>query len=210
MAALLCKNRLAFGAARAVRPAAPKAVRMVCRAQQQAEKPSVAQLAAPALTLAVSNLLMAMPAEAAGKLFDFNATLPVMAGQFLLLMVFLDKFWFSPVGKVLDERDALIRSKLGSVKDNTTDVDKYAIEAQAILKAARAEVTTMVNSKKNAKQSELDKQYDDAKGKIQREVDSSIAAMEKESQAMLAKLDSQVEKISGEVLRRVLPEGVRI
>ncbi len=68
MAALLAKQRLPF-AAKAVRPAAPKAVRMVCRAQAQAPKPSIAQLAAPAVTLAVSNLLMAMPAEAAGKLF---------------------------------------------------------------------------------------------------------------------------------------------
>jgi hypothetical protein len=59
-----------------------------------------------------------------------------MAGQFLILMVFLDKFWFGPVGKVLDERDALIRSKLGSVKDNTGDVDRLAAEAQEILKAS--------------------------------------------------------------------------
>lgn len=43
---------------------------------------------------------------------QFNLTLPAMAGQFLLLMVMLDKLWFTPVGKVLDERDALIRSKL--------------------------------------------------------------------------------------------------
>jgi F0F1-type ATP synthase membrane subunit b/b' len=167
-----------------------------------------------------------------------------MAGQFLILMVFLDKFWFGPVGKVLDERDALIRSKLGSVKDNTGDVDKLAAEAQEILKAslrekahpcrqlgsnsrattqqqssrhpsawlsnckvspgtlanstdgaatvnvgqhlclqaARAEVSQMVNSQKAAKQSELDKQYNDAKLRITREVESSIAALEKESQ----------------------------
>jgi len=31
-------------------------------------------------------------------------------------MVFLDKFWFTPVGKVLDERDAKIRSLLGDSK----------------------------------------------------------------------------------------------
>lgn len=44
---------------------------------------------------------MAMPAAAeAGKLFDFNLTLPIMAGEILLLMVFLEKFWFTPVGKV--------------------------------------------------------------------------------------------------------------
>jgi F-type H+-transporting ATPase subunit b len=41
-----------------------------------------------------------------------NLTLPAMMGQFLLLMVMLDKLWFTPVGRVLDERDALIRSKL--------------------------------------------------------------------------------------------------
>jgi hypothetical protein len=51
--------------------------------------------------LAVANVIMAMPAAAeAGKLFDFNLTLPIMAGEILLLMVFLDKFWFGPVGKV--------------------------------------------------------------------------------------------------------------
>jgi hypothetical protein len=49
----------------------------------------------------VANVIMAMPAAAeAGKLFDFNLTLPIMAGEILLLMVFLDKFWFGPVGKV--------------------------------------------------------------------------------------------------------------
>ena len=62
-------------------------------------------------------MLLALPAHAeAGKIFDFNLTLPVMVGQFLLLMVFLDKFWFGPVGKVLDERDAKIRTLLGDSK----------------------------------------------------------------------------------------------
>ncbi len=51
-------------------------------------------LAKPAFATAVANVLMALPAAAeAGKLFDFNLTLPVMAGEILLLMVFLDKFW---------------------------------------------------------------------------------------------------------------------
>ncbi len=63
---------------------------------------------------------MALPAHAAaGKIFDFNLTLPIMAGQFLLLMVFLDKFWFGPVGKVLDERDGYIREQLKKFKVGT-------------------------------------------------------------------------------------------
>ena len=71
----------------------------------------------PAALVAISNFLMALPAHAeAGKIFDFNLTLPIMAGQFLLLMVFLDKFWFGPVGKVLDERDGYIREQLQKFK----------------------------------------------------------------------------------------------
>ena len=55
-------------------------------------------------------------------LADFNATLPVMVGEFLLLMVFLDKFWFGPVGAVLDARDKELRGKLALVKDNGAEV----------------------------------------------------------------------------------------
>jgi F-type H+-transporting ATPase subunit b len=63
--------------------------------------PAVAHLSLPFQIPAVANVIMAMPAAAeAGKLFDFNLTLPIMAGEILLLMVFLDKFWFGPVGKV--------------------------------------------------------------------------------------------------------------
>lgn len=133
-----------------------------------------------------------------------------MAGEFLILMVFLEKFWFTPVGKVLDDRDALIREKLGSVKDNTGDVEKLAAEAADILKAARNETTAMINEKKNAKQAELDKLYNEAKSKVQGEVDSAIALLDKESATVLKNLDAQVDKISSEVLKRVLPAGVKI
>ncbi|EFJ41776.1 CF0 ATP synthase subunit II precursor [Volvox carteri f. nagariensis] len=210
MASLLARPQQAFARA-AAKPAAARPMRLVVRAQ--AEKPSqqLAQLVKPALSAVVANALLAMPAAAeAGKIFDFNLTLPVMAGEFLLLMVFLEKAWFTPVGKVLDERDNLIRSKLGAVKDNTGDVDKLVLEAEAILKAARGEVSASINSQKNAKQSELDKAYNEAKAKITAEVDSAIAGLEKESAGMLQTLDAQVDKISAEVLKRVLPEGVKV
>ncbi|PNW76927.1 hypothetical protein CHLRE_11g481450v5 [Chlamydomonas reinhardtii] len=209
MASLLARPQQAV--VRAAKPAAARPLRLVVRASAQKPQQQLAQLAKPALSAIVANALMAMPAAAeAGKIFDFNLTLPVMAGEFLLLMVFLEKTWFTPVGKVLDERDNLIRSKLGSVKDNTGDVDKLVLEAETILKSARSDVSAMINTKKAAKQSELDKTYNEAKAKITAEVESSIAGLEQESASMLKSLDAQVDKISAEVLKRVLPEGVRV
>jgi F-type H+-transporting ATPase subunit b len=77
----------------------------------------------------LSNVLLSMPAHAeAGKIFDFNLTLPIMAGEFLLLMVFLDKAWFSPVGQLLDERDKQLREKLAVVKDNSGEVNKLQVQ----------------------------------------------------------------------------------
>ena len=77
-----------------------------------------------AAAAAVANAVAASPAFAeAGKIFDFNLTLPLMAGQFLLLMVFLDKTWFGPVGKVLDERDKMLREQMAFAKDGGGELE---------------------------------------------------------------------------------------
>jgi F-type H+-transporting ATPase subunit b len=78
--ALLLRNKLQC--ATAARPVAASRRVAVVRAQAQPEqRPALVQLAQNAVPVAVvSNLLMAMPAAAeAGKLFDFNATLPVVS-----------------------------------------------------------------------------------------------------------------------------------
>merc|ERR1712176_229184 len=100
--------------------------------------------------------LLAAPAlaeEAAaepGKLFDFDFTLPIMAAQFLLLMVFLDKTWFSPVGKVLDERDENLREKLSSVQDNSAKLDALKAKLEAQYNSA---MTTLEAEEKEARSS---------------------------------------------------------
>jgi len=219
--ALLSRSTKAFASStrQAAAPAPCRAVRLVVRAsaqkqqQKQQQQPAFQLPAAvrPALATVVANVLMALPAAAeGGKLFDFNLTLPIMAGEILLLMVFLDKTWFGPVGKVLDERDATLRGQLSSVKGNADELSGLTKEAEELVRAARAEVSALVMGQKNAKQGELDKLYNEAKAKITRETEGAIAAMEKESEALLKSLDAQAEKISSEVLRRVLPEGVKI
>ena len=54
-------------------------------------------------TVVVANAVMAMPSMAdPGRIFDFNITLPIITAEFLVLMVFLDRTLFGPVGKALD------------------------------------------------------------------------------------------------------------
>ena len=60
--------------------------------------------------------LLAMT-EGAGGLFDFNATLPLMAIQFVLLMVVLTFIFYKQVGKVIDERETYINTNLSQASE---------------------------------------------------------------------------------------------
>ena len=83
-----------------VKAAPPRRVAVMhLKPESPLEKMS-ALVASPAALVVLTNAVLASPAHAAGKLFDFNATLPVMMVQFLGLMVALDKIFYTPVSQV--------------------------------------------------------------------------------------------------------------
>jgi len=55
--------------------------------------------------------------EGPGGLFDFNATLPLVAIQFLLLMFALNTVLYSPLLSVIDERKQYILKNLGKASE---------------------------------------------------------------------------------------------
>ena len=72
-------------------------------------------------TLATQLLAMT---EGAGGLFDFNATLPLMAIQFVLLMVVLTFIFYKPVSKVLDDREMYISGNLTQASEKLIKADE--------------------------------------------------------------------------------------
>merc|ERR1711963_835913 len=127
---------------------------------------------------AVANVIMALPAAAedAGKLFDFNLTLPFMAAEFLLLMVFLDKTWFTPVGEALKA------------------------EAEEILRAARAENQAKIKAVKDECQADLDAKYAAAKAKVDKELETALATLAAEEAEALKSMEAQVEALSADII----------
>ncbi|KAJ8769925.1 hypothetical protein K2173_009007 [Erythroxylum novogranatense] len=55
--------------------------------------------------------------------------------EFLILMVALDKIWFTPLGKFMDERDAAIREKLSNVKDTSKEVKQLEEQLAEVMRA---------------------------------------------------------------------------
>ena len=138
-------NEMSLVAARAIRITAAKAPAPRTRAATRATavKARVADVVdrvkLPAMTLA-AQIACAVPAAhaEAGKLFDFDLTLPIIATEFLLLMTILDKTVFGPVGKALDDRDELIRSQLAAVGGNSAEVEALIVRLASATRASEA------------------------------------------------------------------------
>lgn len=190
--------------------------RLLIQAQQQ--KPQIIKWASsikiPAALrngclIALNTTMLAMPALAEevekAKLFDFNLTLPIIAGEFLLLMVALDAIWFKPIGKFMDDRDEAIRQKLLSVRDNSEEIKKLQEEADAVLKAARAEVSAKLNQMKKEMSVELDAKLRESRARVEKELALALEKLEAQKQETLQRLDNQIDALSEEIVQKVLP-----
>jgi len=200
----------------AAAPGMERVCQLVCEARSGREQPETVfealravELPAalrPAVAAAVCNALLAAPAMAeAGKIFDFNATLPLMAGQFLVLMVVMDKLVYQPVSKVLDERDSVLRTKLEAVKDNSGDLMKFTEEADGIIREARNDAGAVIQKAKNEADAESAKRVATAKAKLDAELKAAITALNAQRTASLAGVDAEVTKLSDYIVKKLVP-----
>lgn len=162
-----------------------------------------------ATTAAATSLTLAPPSLAEeiekAALFDFNLTLPIIMVQFLVLMVALDKIYFTPLGKFMDERDAAIKEKLSGVKDTSGEVKQLEEQAAAVMRAARAEISAALNKMKKETQVEVEKKLAEGRKKVDAELQEALAQLEKQKEDTIKALDSQIAALSQDIVKKVLP-----
>ena len=80
-----------------------------------------------------------------GGLFDFDATLPLVAIQFLLLVVLLNILLYSPLLNIIEERKEYILTNLGKASELLAEANKltaqYEQELTRVRKEAQLEIT---------------------------------------------------------------------
>ncbi len=145
-----------------------------------------------------------------GGLFDINATLPLMAIQFLLLAFVLDKIFYKPLGKAIDSRADYIRDnqlqaeeRLAKAKQLAEQYEQELAESrkksQAVIVAAQAEAQKIAATKVAEAQQEAQAKREQAAQEI-----------EQQKQEALQQLEAQVDSLSRQILEKLLgPELVR-
>mgnify|MGYP006061183041 FL=1 len=92
-----------------------------------------------------SILISSSEVSGPGGLFDINATLPLVAIQFLLLMVVLNILLYNPLLTVIEERKEYILTNLSEASKILAEANKlttqYEQELEDVRKQAQLEIT---------------------------------------------------------------------
>jgi F-type H+-transporting ATPase subunit b len=93
----------------------------------------------------LSILISSSEVSGPGGLFDLDATLPLIAIQFVLLTVLLNVILYNPLLTIIEERKEYILNNLGKASEILSEADKlttqYEQELTSVRKEAQLEIT---------------------------------------------------------------------
>ena len=142
--------------------------------------------------------------EGAGGLFDFNATMPLMALQFILLTIVLTFTFYKPITTVLEERESLISTNLAEASEKLIKADELYKEYEVQLKTAKTEAQLIVvESEKEAKQIVAD-EINQARKDATRLIEQTNRELETQKQLALQQLESQIDELSLQIKEKLL------
>lgn len=143
-------------------------------------------------------------------MFDFDATLPFMALQFIVLAFVLNAIFYKPLNKVLDERADYIRNNQADAKERLAKAKELTQEYEKqIADARRQSQEVIAAAQMDAKRMAAEK-IAEAQREAQRQKEAAAQEIEQQRLSALSSLEQQVDGLSRQILEKLLgPELVR-
>jgi F-type H+-transporting ATPase subunit b len=138
--------------------------------------------------------LLAM-SEGAGGLFDFNATLPLMAIQFILLTVALTFVFYKPVAKVIDERETYINNNLTAASEKLIKADELYNEYDEQLKTARVNAQSIIAKAEKEAKDVVALEINEARQDATKLIEKTNKELESQKSLALQQLETQVDEL---------------
>ena len=137
-------------------------------------------------------------------MFDFDATLPLMALQFILLAVILNAIFFGPLGKVLDERDEYLRANERDSQEKLAKTEALTKEYELQLADARKQSQAILAAAQAEAQKLADENMAQAQGLAQARKEAAAQEIEREKALAMEALEKQVDALSRQILEKLV------
>ena len=146
--------------------------------------------------------------EGEGGLFDFNATLPLMAIQFVLLTVILTFIFYKPVAKVIDEREAYISNNLTEASEKLIKADELYKQYDEKLKEARVGAQAVISQSEQEAKTVVADEISQARKDAANLIERTNKDLEAQKSQALEKLETQVDELSQLIKEKLLGKEV--
>ena len=142
--------------------------------------------------------------EGAGGLFDFNATLPLMALQFVLLTVVLTFVFYKPVSIVLEERETLINTNLSSASEKLLKADELCKQYEEQLKEAKTSAQSVIATAESEAKEIVSQEVAQARKDAAKLIDQTNLELEAQKKLALQQLETQIDELSQLIKEKLL------
>jgi len=139
-----------------------------------------------------------------GEMFDFDATLPLMAVQFLLLAVLLNAIFYKPLTKVLDERDNYIRTNKLEASERLAKTEQLINQYKQQLAEARRQSQAVIASAQTEAQKIAAEKLAEAQKEAQVQREQAQREIDQQKQEALRSLEQQVDTLSRQIIEKLL------
>lgn len=150
--------------------------------------------------------LAAETAEVAekGGLFDFDATLPIIAIQFMLFVAILNTLFYKPVSQAIDGRADYVRTSLAEAKERTEKVNVLAQQYREEIAKARQQAQQVMAEAEASAAKVRSEVLAKAQAEAQAKMNEAQAVVEAEKAQALQTLEQQVGGLSQQIIDKLL------
>jgi F-type H+-transporting ATPase subunit b len=125
---------------------------------------------------------------------------------FVILIILLKKFAWSPILKAVNDREQGIKDALDSAEAAKKEMQSLQADNEKIMKEARAERDSLLKEARDLKNSMISQAKDEAKSEAQKIIESANEAILNEKNAAVSDIKKQVASLSIEIAEKLLKE----
>ena len=142
--------------------------------------------------------------EIQGGLFDFNATLPLMVLQFLILTVVLNAIFYKPVSFILDDRDEYIRNSLTTASSSLLRANELVKQHEQELASARKQAQETIKKSQQEAQQIVSVKVKEAQQEAEQLISEAYEQLNVQKEKALKTLETQVDTLTEQIRVKLL------
>ncbi len=141
-------------------------------------------------------------------MFDFDATLPLMAIQFVILTFIMNALFFKPMTKIVEGREGFIRASKSESKERLEKAKALAVQYEQELADTRREAQSTLAAAQAEAKKMADEQVAATQKQVQEEIMQVLKELETQKESAMGQLTADAERLSQQIVEKLLGSGL--